>query len=192
MAGADEKAEAQLLSVGDKTVHKLAGKGYLKSATWAQDGSRVLWYAGVEGQHNAYLYSIAEKDSKDLTDQWRKLFGTSKPGFELLWTPDNRFVAGSNLAIRGYLLCPDPWEVRLIGEKFRKPGDAVAPSLRSQAVPDMLVVDMAPDELIVDYTGRPVKNLGQEGGMSGWTVLPGGKKAVSVGPGNQIAVKALE
>ena len=191
LRGPDNRAQAHLLNVVTKDMRRLAGNGALMRASWSRDSQQILWYGWAAEKQEAFLQNVARGAPLDLSDQWQALFGRSKPYFEILWTPDNRFVPGSNLTLGGYLLSPDPWQVRLIGEKFRKPGETVSPNLRGQVVPDLLVVDLAPNEVVVDYAGRSVKELG-EGGLSGWTILPGGKKAVSVGLGNDIIVKAVE
>jgi len=193
--GAIDTDAAYLLDLATGNTRKLPGSGALEYATWSHDGRRVLWYAhaGAHNTYNAFLHTIHEWETVDLSGKFQEVFGTpvSYTRIELLWTPDNQFLVGSNLGLGGYLIKPVPWEVRLIGKKLQQPGEAVPPYIRGQAVPGVLIASFAPDEAVVDYNGNILKKLGP-GGVSGWTVLPGGEQAVSVGLGNRITVAPVE
>jgi hypothetical protein len=167
--------------------------GVLATAAWSRDSRHVLWHSKVStapGIH-ASLYSVADGRSVDLSHGFQDVFQTSTLDFDPVWTPDGRFVAGSNLTLGGYLIQPVPWEIRLIGRKLRRPGDTVPPCIRVQDAPGVLVACFSPDEAIVDYSGNVLKRLGP-GGMSKWTVLPGGKRAVSIRPDGDVAATELD
>jgi hypothetical protein len=172
------REEAYLLDVARKALRKLPGEGSVKEATWGRDSRKVLWHGFVNHVRTAYLHDLVTGKTVDLSDNWRQLFCGREPGLEPLWTPDNRFIAGCNRELGGYLLSPDPWEARLIGKSLMQPDDAVPPYLRAQPAPGLLV-SFPHGEAVYDYHGRLVRQLGR-GGAFGWTVLPGGKTAVSV------------
>ena len=178
-----------LLKIVTQKVQGLQHSGALEAAAWRRDSSQVVYTVCTGYQaYQEFLLDISRGDLLDLTSQFRDVFQTSKPYLEPLWTPDGQFVVGSNLELGGYLIRPQPWSVNLIGKKLQGPGDTVGPWVRGQVVPGMLVARIAPNEAVVDYNGKILKVLT---GTS-WTVLPGGKQAISVQLGNKIAVASLE
>ena len=181
------------MNVVTGNVRRLEGNGALTSAAWTRDGSRVLWVSFVAADQacEAYLLDVAESESLKLTNHFRDMFRSGSPELAPLWTPDGRFVVGSNIELGGYLIQPKPWSVRRIGQKLQRPGEAVPTWVRRQAVPDVLIASWGSEEAAVDYGGKILKELGS-GGFSGWTVLPEARQAVSVQPGNKIVITPVE
>ena len=117
------------------------------------------------------------------------------PDYDLLWTPDNLFLVGSNLDLGGYLIKPQPLEVRFLGKELqkslKKSEETVPPYLRRQQSPGILIADLSPDEALIDYEGKIIQKLNTDG-LFGWTVFPSGNEVVSVQIGNSINIKKLK
>jgi len=200
-----------LLNTSTGTMIALEAKGYIEAASWNSTGTRVFFVTSTPlprqypGELGAYLFDVARNNLVDLSDKFRKGFRGSLTGVERKWTPDDEFVVGRGLDVGGFLIRPEPWEFREVGKLAlaKKPFDSsnaeqfpgspdFPPSVRRQPAPGMLVASLAPDEVAVDYEGRVVHYLGPSG-MSGWIILPDGKRAVTVhADENRIEVKVLE
>lgn len=195
--GQSKGEAAQLLLVARGQIQPLGPQNVtLKHAAWNRASSQLVLVSIVEYQtYRVHLFDVAEGRLTDLAQECQRVFGVSEPYLEPLWTADDRFLVGSNLELGGYLIQPTPFEVRLLGRNLQKPGRGdglrVPPYIRGQAAPGILVAQLAPNDAAVDYHGKVLKDLGS-GGLSGWTVLPDGKRAVSVAPENKIVVATIE
>lgn len=191
-ADASDKDAACLMTVSTGEIRKLPREFNLVGVSWSRDSTRVAWLtATTEGEMHMFLQDVQKPDAVDLSGQFREAFAKSHThSLDPVWTPGGKFIVGSNLQLGGYLIQPEPWTVRRIG-KTLGPDQEFPPPVRGQDVEGILVANLRPEPAAVDYEGRILKVLGG-GGYSGWTVLPGGKQAVCVMPGNKLVVKALE
>jgi len=169
-------------------------RGALRIAAWKPDSSAVVWTSYWPGEqiYRTYLMTMSDRKIVDLTDKFREVFGNRQPSYDPLWTPDGEFLVCSGLGIAGCLIRPVPWEVRILEKplKTQSRGDLWSSTLRRQPAPGILIMNTAHGEVAIDYQGLVVKHLGW-GGLTGWMILPDGKKAVSMQPGYRIAVVPL-
>jgi len=188
-------ASAQLLDTATGQVQRQRqDSGTLKAAAWKPDSSTVVWtsYWREHRLYHTYLMTVPDGKVVDLTGKFCQVFGRRQPWYDPLWTADGEFLVCSGLNIPGCLIRPVPWEVRILEKPSGKRGRGVpwASTLRRQPAPGILVMAGPGGEIAVDYEARIIKHLGC-GGLTGWTVLPDGKQAVSVQPGNKIVVVPL-
>jgi len=208
--GASRPGSARLLVVESGEVRSMGpGDAALVAAAWKPDSSAVFWISstGFRKPCRAFLLILSDAKPIDLSADIRRIFGNFEPRIEPLWTPDGQFVVGSTLELGGYLIRPRPWEVRLLGQALKSSGGLdgasvgpefremfggldVPPEVRRQPAPGILIASWGSNTAVVDYKGRVLQRLG-DGGHSGWTVSPDGRKAVSVQLGGKIVVVNL-
>jgi hypothetical protein len=162
-------------------------------ASWNRAGTRVVCivYGRAEEAYRAFLLDVTKEEITDLSREFREMFPKCEPDLDRYWTPDDRFLVGSNLNSGGYLIQPRPWEVRLLGKKLLGGAQVNPPFVRSQAAPGLLIFRRVAEEVVIDYEGNEVKSLGRKA-MSGWTILPDGKRVVSVWLGNKLVMETIK
>jgi hypothetical protein len=181
---ASKAEETWLLDVSMGKADALSPVGEaFRFAAWSPDESKAVWTTRerVEGTYRTYLLHVGDGRILDLTQGLREAGITGEPICDPLWTPDGRFVVGFDMKGGGYLIQPEPWEFRSLGDTLQKGmGVRGAVFVRRQQAPALLIARGAPEEFVVDYNGMVVDRLGS-GGMSGWTLLPDGTKAAMRG-----------
>lgn len=189
LPGAGESGPPQLLATSGGPPQPCFAKQFdLARASWNHAGTQVL--CQVSDRTNdascVLLLDVPSGDVTDLSREFREMF--SKPYLypNLKWTPDDRFLVGSDLRLGGFLIQPTPWEVRLLGKKHAPQAQA-PPWVHHQPAPGLLTVRHVMQETIIDYEGNVVKSLA--GPTSTWTLLPDGKRAVGVFYPNKLVVE---
>ncbi|MHC4713941.1 MAG: TolB-like translocation protein [Planctomycetota bacterium] len=194
---ADPSSRApRLLTVESGTVRPLEEDANLIAVSWNHAGTHVFWIthfrdrpSGNEG-FRAHLLDVEEGTVLDLTAELESLSLKYSVRLEPLWTPDDKYIVCNNIDSGGFLIRPTPWEVRALGKMLDKSGGLLVPGITGQPAAGVIIMDLYPNGAAVDYEGTILTEFGN-GGYSGWTVLPGGERAVSVHPGNKVVVCGL-
>jgi len=141
--------------------------------SWRQDASAAFCL----GPEVAAVIEPRTGKVLDLTDKFRQTFkgGYAPPSIEPLWTPDGNYVVGYSVDLGGFLIqALKSWPPQLYPQRT---DGWVRVWLYTR--------ERGHEEFAVDYEGRRFVPLG-DGGSTGWSLSPDGKRAACVKHGRVV------